>query len=448
MRFILNGINGQYLQNILANSVQKTESVLAAVAYSTKPELLFDWCSKNNIPLKYYGRLDAGVAVNVPTLQRFLNKKSPDYVCKLVKHHHAKVIWWRGAGIYIGSANLTDSAWHKNVEAGCFFEEEEITDEMANDILVLFKTLDENAEPLTNELLAKMVERAKILSRFPPDDPDFWKTGISKMWGGLVHTAPKKAHDRNREAFLTEWNETLQYLRNIGDKVSQENNRPSWINSSVPTGAQADQFLDAYYYGHAFESRRAIYERLFEKNKSRTTEALIEMIEWWKNIPEAPTDKYKMLNETVPFLQSALSKKNLHKMDKSTFHKICMSVHSIKDYARRVPNKMVDLATDTGKYEIKEKVDALANCIWNDQSSKGERVKGLFKYILYDGSDGELPERLWQGVTDSTIKIDFLGISSLGEVVGWALPDDFPPRNGRTSKALRSLGYDVNVHVR
>lgn len=38
-------------------------------------------------------------------------------------------------------------------------------------------------------------------------------------------------------------------------------------------------------------------------------------------------------------------------------------------------------------------------------------------------------------------------MNSLGEIVGWAMPDRYPPRNGRSSRALRSLGFDVQVHV-
>ena len=96
---------------------------------------------------------------------------------------------------------------------------------------------------------------------------------------------------------------------------------------------------------------------------------------------------------------------------------------------------------------IPQKVDALAKHIWNDQSSNGMRVKELLQYILYDGSEEQLPVRLWGGVMNSEWKVDSLGISSLGEIIGWALPNRFPPRNGRTSKSLRSLGYDVIVHV-
>jgi hypothetical protein len=60
----------------------------------------------------------------------------------------------------------------------------------------------------------------------------------------------------------------------------------------------------------------------------------------------------------------------------------------------------------------------------------------------------QLPERLWQAVTDPKWKIDGLRISALGELVGWALPDRFPPRNGRTSKSLRSLGWTAAVRLR
>jgi len=66
---------------------------------------------------------------------------------------------------------------------------------------------------------------------------------------------------------------------------------------------------------------------------------------------------------------------------------------------------------------------------------------------MHGGPTELLPERLCQGVNDPKWKIDGLGISALGEIVGWALPEQFPPRNGRTSKALKSLGYDVTVHV-
>ena len=447
MHLVMNGINKHYLRDIVENHAKKTTKVLAAVAYATDASLLFDWCLENRKPLEYYGRLDEDVAVNINILNGFLKKKSPDYSCKLVQHHHAKVIWWQGVGMYVGSANLTGSAWYKNIEAGCFFKEEEINDVMKREISDLFDTLKTNSTPLTEELVNVMQTRANALKKSAPDATDFWTSSPIKKWSGLITTDTKNPRDSNRDAFLDEWYATLQDLRNIGQQVSLPENRPPWINSTSPAGAQADQFLHAHYYQRTFEGKKANYEHFFEKNRSRKTEALSEAIEWWKTLSEAPDGEDEMLNKTAPFLQSKLSEKSLLEIDESAFRDICMCVHSIKDYARRVPNESVNLPSDGTQYSIPKKVDALAKSIWHDQSSEGERVKDLLAYILHGGSDEQLPERLWQGVMDPAWKIDGLGISSLGEIVGWALPDRFPPRNGRTSKALISLGYDVTLHV-
>ena len=417
------------------------------MAYAADGSLLFDWCWQNNIPLRFYGRLDDCVAVSVPILANFLSKKSPNFICRLVQHHHAKVIWWRGVGAYIGSANLTDSAWYKNVEAGCFFSEEEINDEMASDLLDLFATLEANATPLTEELLQEMSRRAKALAAAMPDPKDFWASLSFKKWPGLVQAAPKSARDRKRQAFLEEWHSTLQELRDIGTKISLPENRPAWISASAPVGAQADQFLHAHYYQRTFDGRKANYAIFFEKNNARREEALAEAMDWWRHLPDAPSSEDEMLNTTAPFLQSALSEQRLGSMTYAEFQDICMGVHAIKDYARRVSNKAVGLPDNGTRYTIPEKVAALSKRIWSDRSSGGARVSGLFRHVLYGGSSELLPERLWQAVTDPKWKIEGLGISALGELVGWALPDRFPPRNGRTSKALRSLGYDVTVHV-
>lgn len=446
MRLILGGINGHYLRNITENAARDTEEVLAAVAYATDATLLFDWCWKNNIPLRFYGRLDDQVAVSVPVLESFLKCKSPNFVCRLVQHHHAKVIWWRNVGLYIGSANLTDRAWYKNIEAGCFFRYEEITDEMADELLTFFSTLEKHSTPLTKELFDEMCRRDKLLASVRPDAKDFWRHPGLTTWPGLVQTAPKSAGEKRRQEWLKEWYATLQDLRNIGAEVSRPENRPAWISDRAPVGAQADQFLHAFYYQCTFDGRKANYEAHFEQNKARKAEALKKTMAWCRSLPKAPNSEDKMLNVTAPFLHSALAKQTLAEMTYKNFQDICMGVHAIKDYARRVPNKAVNLPDNGTRYTLPEKVAALSRRIWSDQASDGARVRSLLGYVLYDDKN-QLPERLWQAVADPHWRIDGLGVSALGELVGWALPDQFPPRNGRTSKALRALGYDVTVHV-
>jgi phosphatidylserine/phosphatidylglycerophosphate/cardiolipin synthase-like enzyme len=47
--------------------------------------------------------------------------------CRLVSDcYHPKVIWWCGLGAYIGSANLTNRAWVKNIEVGTFLSHQDL----------------------------------------------------------------------------------------------------------------------------------------------------------------------------------------------------------------------------------------------------------------------------------------------------------------------------------
>ena len=123
-----------------------------------------------------------------------------------------------------------------------------------------------------------------------------------------------------------------------------------------------------------------------------------------------------MLNMTAPHLKEALSPDGLREITAEKFQEICMGVHAIKDYSRRVANKAVALPEGTA-YTVAQKVAALSARIWNDRSSAGGRLRELLQYVLYDGPAELLPERLWRGVNDPKWKIDGLGISALGETV-------------------------------
>lgn len=446
MRLILGGVNGEYLLDVMLAAEDETEGVTAAVAYATNSRLLFDWCWDKKIPLTFYGRLDPDIAVSIPILERFLKRvHNPAFRCLLVEHHHAKVIWWHGHGLYIGSANLTDKAWYKNVEAGCFFLESEITDEMATDIQGMFGRLEVEGTNLSDELLAAMKARLPFAGGSRNGEDNFWASPSLRRWDGLVTTTSRKAAgQQRRQAFLDEWNATIQLIRRIGQEVSQEINRPGWVSVDAPVGAQADQFLHAYYYQRIVRSGKAYYKEAHEANKGNAEVALKDAIAWWRKLPESKHEA-TMLNVTAPALRTALTTENLQAMDLHAFTDMMLSVHAVREYARRVNRARIGLSS--GRHGVDESVVALARTIWNTNGSDGVQVKSMLGYVLYGGSLDELPARLWDAVSEPRWKIEYMGVSALGEIAGWALPDKFPPRNGRTSKAVRALGYDVTVHV-
>ena len=70
----------------------------------------------------------------------------------------------------------------------------------------------------------------------------------------------------------------------------------------------------------------------------------------------------------------------------------------------------------------------------------------LLHYVLYEDKPTELWERIYHAGMDPEYAISRYRLNSIAEVVGWARPEIAPPRNGRTSKALRALGFDVKVY--
>src|SRR5947208_1501193 len=126
MKPVLGGLNKVRLDELMRQAAAFTTSVEVAVAYASD-SALFDHSWIANIPLTFYGLLDKDTPVSIPILQKFLDRGSERARCFLVRvFFHSKVIWWHGFGVYIGSANLTQAAWWKNVEAGVFIPEDEL----------------------------------------------------------------------------------------------------------------------------------------------------------------------------------------------------------------------------------------------------------------------------------------------------------------------------------
>jgi hypothetical protein len=406
---------------------------------------------EHNVPLKFWGRFDETVPVSPRILKLFLDRRSPNFTCKLLTHFHAKVIWWHGVGAYIGSANLSNPAWHGNIEAGCFFDEGGMTSSgMDAQLRDFFRRVDAQATPLTEELFKAIEARAKELNRIAEQDREsrknFLATPSLKQWSGLLAASPKAAIERRKQAFLKEWFDTLQTLRDIGARISIDESRPSWLTPNVPSGAQADQFLHAHYYHRVIDEQgRSRFAEHFEKNKTNPERALTEAIKWWRELSSPPSQEDRMLYEWAPLLRRELSEDRLRALTDHDFERVCERVWSIRDHARRVSNVTLNLPEST-RHSMATKTRALAHYLFHRRSPNGSNVLQTINHVLYGGAIDDVPLRLWDATADGPWRIEHLGISALGEIIGWALPDRFPPRNNRTSKSLRSLGFDVTAY--
>jgi len=453
MELIAGKLNNKWLVTYLESSIDQADWVKAAIAYASGEPKLISFCFENNIRLDYWGRYDCSVPVATNILKKFLDKKSPNFVCRLIPDiFHAKVIWWGGYGVYIGSANLTNKAWYDNIECGVFISESELlTNNLDLELEQFFENLSEHDIPLTQEVYDELVEFKEKQSELKKKLDELLKNLSKKrrvpFKKSIISVDKVKTADRLKIKFLSEWNNTLQILRDLADILYEQDNRPKWLSSNVEKGILVDQFLHAYYYTRVRDGNSHPYKIFYEEHRKNPEEAIQEIIKWWSKLSKAPSSEDKIINDWAPLNRNHLDRKNIRLLTLNQFTEICGHVHAIRDHSLRVNNETYGLPKNTKQKSQEKCIELLANYLWNQETPSGNKVTDIIYHVLYDGNTNDVPNRLWDATHNEKWRIPHFGISALGEIVGWAMPDKFPPRNGRTSKALTALGYNVKVHL-
>lgn len=115
-------------------------------------------------------------------------------------------------------------------------------------------------------------------------------------------------------------------------------------------------------------------------------------------------------------------------------------IHAVIGYGRQRANAQLGLPQTQHSRDLKVRLHA--EQLWEARTEDGERTPlQVFDYVLWGG--GEFERRIWAAARDPGWRLPWVQFGTLGEMLGWARPDEFPPRNDRTLKGLRALGYLV-----
>ncbi len=449
MRLIANRINQVHLRDILpviSESVQ-VDLVQAAIAYgssaSDETQDLVGHALANKLRLDLWMRYDETVPVSVPFLKRLLRHLSDNVFTQFVPDcFHAKVIWWKGYGAYIGSANHTDRGWLTNLEVGVFIDEDElVTSEMDIQLEIFFdylRDLDKTI-PISSDYIAEM-ERLSLINK---SNDAAKKAREHAFWEGPSFVEKKAAFDRKKEKFKTEWLDTLGVMQSIQQQLNEY--RPCWIEKTVPSAWQVDQFLHAYYYNRVGEGLKKPYEEYFSNHKANPSAALKEQFEWWKASTEAPSNEDSTFYESAPMIRDLLQRDKILLLNESELEQVFSRTHATVNHVIKIPTEVLGVP-ESDHLDIPTRLGLFASLMMKARNKKGWDLRKLLHYVLYEGKDKDIWERLYHAGRDSEFTISRYGLNSIAEVVGWARPEVVPPRNGRTSKALRALGFDVKVY--
>lgn len=450
MKLIANRINGTHLRDllpVLSGEVQ-VDSVLAAVAYgSCAADITQDLVGHsvtNKLRLDLWMRYDHTVPVSVELLKRLFKHQQDNVFTRFVPDcFHAKVIWWKGYGAYIGSANHTDNGWLTNIEAGVFVGEDELVangmDTQLENFFEYLRELDVTI-PISAEYIAEM-ERLSALNK------DVYaaakKARGHEEWQGPSFLGNKAAFDRRKENFKKEWLDTLGILQGIQQQLSDY--RPIWVDGNVPPAWQVDQFLHAYYYNHVGDSLRKPYEDYYKRHHADPQSALKAELEWWHGLQSAPSYEDVAFYQSAPKVRELLDQKKVLSLSVDEVEILCSKTHATMNHIIKIPMSVLG-RPGVQSMGREGRVKLFASLIMSERNSQGWDIRKLLHYVLYEGAASDIWERLYYAGRDPAYTIARYGLNSIAEVVGWARPEVVPPRNGRTSKALRALGFDVKVY--
>ncbi len=344
------------------------------------------------------------------------------------------------------SANLTNRAWYSNIEAGVFLTDVEIQESGFEQQLEAFFSELESLDvtiPLSQTIIDEQVELARLKAKHQAELNG--KSRLVPEWQGISYKDDTKAADKHKQRFSQEWHSTLSYIHGIAEVI--DDYRPGWVSEDIPALWQVDQFLHAYYYNQVRQPDGTYpFDDFNKRNSTNPNAALKEQLVWWQNQKMPPSNEDFTFYESAPTIRRLLSKENISQLSSSDFCSVCSATHATKDHVIKIPTSTLGRG-DVTTLTREERIPLYAKLMFSLRNGKGQTITELLEFVLYGGKPETVWERIYMAGKLPEYKMPHYGINSIAEVAGWAMPEHTPPRNGRTNKALRALGYPVKVYI-
>ncbi len=154
------------------------------------------------------------------------------------------------------------------------------------------------------------------------------------------------------------------------------------------------------------------------------------------------------MHEWAPLVESLCDRERLLDLTLDELATLFKHIHATRDHLTR-RKRLNFMPPDAMQWTLERRIEALIEHLWNKRAPNKMSLPQVLHYVVW-GKDGWETEpvtmRLWKA-SKGEAAIPHIGIGTLGEVLGWARPYKYPPRNGRTSKALMALGHTVDISL-
>jgi hypothetical protein len=364
------------------------------------------------------------------------------------KFYHPKILWFRGVGAYVGSANLTDNGWTGNLECGVWFDQQDLlrlgwgtslssmfdviarrSTEATEEHLRAYESLRSATSALEKQKAMFTEAAAKALKTIPGAEPPLDPT--ARRGGGAA-----------KAAFMSQWNNGLTLLRKMTKMVAAMP-KPSWIAADSPPSIVQDQATEGWYHDHIRSTGESLaqIEKLHAQNRTFPEAVTRTILEGW--LANADPERFaEWVNESPKTVHNLLQRNRVRSLSRDDLARVLYLAHASREHARQIRNETLGLPREAHTPQ-EERCGLYSDLLLSAVSDSGRTIHDVLEYVLWgDGQTGDCAERIWNAVYLPEWSLPHLGVSTLGELIGYARPGEFPPRNGRVSKTLYALGYE------
>jgi hypothetical protein len=367
----------------------KAVDLLVGLNSSTSPDALKAIIDEPNIRIRYY-------------TDRF----------------HAKIYLFDDAAL-VGSSNLTDGGLRSNREATVLLRAPDDA-EIIQELRTIFNGLWEPAPVLTQHRLKTFADAYKRHPR--PDIDGFIQAAVGKS---VPPNISIESQQKNAERiFLESLRKQVAEYRNSFNEVTAilgESHLKRPELDGLDAAMQTDRFLN--WVRNSYAIKGTWEDAPLRPSSERRSEIITLGKEWAQPDRESTPEGYVTGINRIREVFGAVDR--IDDASKQVLTEGLAAIHAFAEHYR---------------YEKKEV--GLLVAFWNDNDGDVLKVKKSLKYLIYGGSEFE--ERL-HDVLYGGLKLRGIGPSSALELYGTLKPQECPPINGATAKALRYLGFNVQT---
>jgi HKD family nuclease len=407
-----------YVVNAIEGLTNKPCSVYIAVAFFTEANIVERLVEKG-CRVRLIVRLE--FPTQAQSLEKLLNNPGVEIRYFTDSAFHPKIYLFGNQTALVGSANLTGKAINTNQEVVVLLGSE---DHRLNDLMVLFQEYWSQAKVLTEADLAEYQRITAKLNKFSNEQQNVKKEVIEKLGrifaGDIIADKVKQSKENiYLEDFRKTYQETVSAF-NVLCGIYERAGKRKIANGLIPLRLEIDSFIsfirDEHAFGEAWESAPL-------KTTDEVAELIEPLISEWFNTPW-PHFEEKIVKENYPRLMNVFSdtKTIQSSSDDELFNALC-TCHSFHDRFRYFLGGM-----PTWKNHFLKANDTI-------------HTRESLSYLLY--GKGSIEERMTNMIYNPAYKLDEFGQANVQELIGWCNKENLPVINGRTTKVLRWLGFDV-----